>query len=259
MQTITVDEVLEALSKAPATAVVAFDCDGTLWSGDVGEDWFVALIEREGLAKSASEAMRAEAVAHGVSVDSQSDRAVAEALLAAANAHRYDERRLYELMAWAGAGRTEAEVARIIDAMLDRVGLRERLYEETLAIIRAALAEGRKAVAVSASPRAVVEASLAYVGVAATAVCAATQAIDGETLLPSLSAPMPYAHGKVVGLRALIGDAPVAVALGDSAFDLEMLSLATQPLAVRPKPALREQGGALSSLRELERRERPSP
>lgn len=256
LQGISVDAVLDALSVAPSSAVVAFDCDGTLWSGDVGEDWFVALIEREGLAKSASDAMRAEAVAHGIAVDSLSDRAVAEAMLAAANEHRYDEKRLYEMMAWAGAGRTESEVATIIDAMLSRVGLHDRLYEETLAILRAALASGRTVVAVSASPRAVIEACLAHVGVAASGVCAATQAIDGGVLLPSLSVPMPYAHGKVLGLRAIIGDAPVAVALGDSAFDLEMLSLAAQPLAVRPKPALRARGASLPSLRELERRER---
>ncbi|MBL8683296.1 MAG: haloacid dehalogenase-like hydrolase [Myxococcales bacterium] len=253
MKTISVDAVLEGLSRAPSNAVVAFDCDGTLWSGDVGEDWFVALIEREGLAKSASDAMRAEAMAHGIPVDSLTDRAVAEAMLAAANEHRYDEKRLYEMMAWAGAGRSEAEVAKIIDAMLGRVGLPSRLYEETLAILRAARADGRAVVAVSASPRAVIEACLAHLGVEASAVCAATQAIDRGVLLPSLSAPMPYAHGKVLGLRAIIGDAPVAVALGDSAFDLEMLALATQPLAVRPKPALRERGASLATLRELER------
>jgi len=254
MQTITVTEVCNAIERAPSHAVIAFDCDGTLWSGDVGEDWFVELVERAGFYESASRAMRDEARAHGLHAEG-SDREVAESLVAAMYAGAYEERRLYELMAWAGAGRTDDEVRAVIDAMLARVGLGARLHGETLAILECARERGLRAVAVSASPRAVIEACLEHLGIAPHAVCAATQAKEGAMLAPRLSAPLPYQHGKVLALREAIGKTPVVVALGDSAFDLEMLSLAEVPLAVRPKSALRARAAELSTLRELERRD----
>lgn len=254
MQTVSVDEVCATIERAPSHAVVAFDCDGTLWSGDVGEDWFVELIERAGLFESASRAMRDEARRHGLRAEG-SDRAVAEALVAAMNAGMYEEQRLYELMAWLGAGRTDEQVQSVIDAMLARIGLEARLHGETLAILRSANKRGLRTVAVSASPQAVIEACLGYLGIAPFAVCAARQAKEGAVLVPRLSAPLPYRHGKVAALRAVIGASPVLVALGDSEFDLAMLALAEVPLAVRPKPALRARATELAALRELERRE----
>jgi phosphatidylglycerophosphatase C len=251
MNTISVSDVLAALDRAPREAVVAFDCDGTLWSGDVGEDWFVELVERAGFHERASRAMRDEARAHEINADG-SDRAVAEALLDAMNRGRYEEHRLYELMAWAGAGRTDAEVSSVLDAMLARVGLASRLHGETLAILRAAEARGLRTVAVSASPLAVIEACLRHVSVVPAAVCAATQAVEDGVLAPRLAEPLPYREGKVRALRAAVGDAPVVAALGDSGFDLEMLALASVPLAVRPKKGLRDRAVELQSLRELE-------
>lgn len=254
MQTVSVSDVCATIERASSHAVVAFDCDGTLWSGDVGEDWFVELVERAGFYESASRAMRDEARAHGLRAEG-SDREVAESLVAAMNTGAYEERRLYELMAWAGAGRTDDEVRSVLDAMLARVGLDARLHGETLAILRCANERGLRTVAVSASPRAVVEACLQHLGIAPFAVCAATQAREGAVLAPRLSAPLPYRHGKVLALRAVIGETPVIAALGDSAFDLEMLALAEVPLAVRPKSALRERAAELATLRELERLE----
>lgn len=254
MQTVSVHEVCSAIERAQPQSVVAFDCDGTLWSGDVGEDWFVELVERAGFFESASRAMRDEARAHGLAADG-SDRAVAEALVAAMNTGAYEEQRLYELMAWAGAGRTEREVDSVLEAMLARVGLESRLHGETLEVLRCANARGLRTVAVSASPRAVIDACLKRVGITPFAVCAATQAKEGALLAPRLSAPLPYRHGKVLALREAIGADPVVVALGDSAFDLEMLALASVPLAVRPKSALRQKAAEITALRELERRD----
>jgi phosphatidylglycerophosphatase C len=253
MNTIDVPSALAVIERAPPDALVAFDCDGTLWSGDVGEDWFIALIEREGLTPMASSAMRAEAEAHQINVEAaRSDRALAEALALAMHAGRYDEQRLYELMAWAAAGRTSSEVDAMLRRLLDRSALEARVHPETMTILRACMRRGRALVAVSASPRAVIERALALLGIEATAVCAATPASDGELLLPSLVGPMPYGHGKVLALRAAVGDREVAAALGDSAFDFELLSLARLALAVRPKPALRARAGSLPTLLELE-------
>jgi phosphatidylglycerophosphatase C len=252
MQTVSARAVIAALRERPSSAVVAFDCDGTVWSGDVGEDWFEHLLAREGLTPLASRALRAEAHAHGLS-PAGDDRAVSIALLDAMNRGLVHEKRVFEIMSWASAGRTAHAERAMIDAMLDRAALPARAQGETLAVLREAERLGMTLVAVSASPLAVVRAALTRLSIRPHAVCAARQAADGDTLLPSLAAPIPYRDDKVNALRAAVSPLPpVAVALGDSAFDLELLSLAEIPLAVRPRPGLRERAGELVALRALE-------
>lgn len=253
METITAAQVLALLDGAPSNAVVAFDCDGTLWSGDVGEDWFVELVERAGFHERAARAMREDARAHEIKSDG-TDREVAQALLDAMSRGAYEEKRLYEMMAWAGAGRTPLEVDAILDEMLARIELGKRLHNETIAVLDGAISRGLRIVAVSASPLAVIQKCLAHLDIAPFAVCAATQAMDDRGLAPALSAPLPYREGKVRALREAVGDAPIAAALGDSGFDLEMLALARVPLAVRPKKGLRDRAVELATLRVLEPR-----
>src|ERR1043165_2486291 len=65
MQTAPVDEILRAIdtaAKATPGGAIAFDGDGTLWSGDIGEDFFDAAMKhgplevtREPLAREAVE------------------------------------------------------------------------------------------------------------------------------------------------------------------------------------------------------------
>ena len=60
----TADEVwarVEALARAQAGGVVATDGDGTLWSGDVGEDLFHAFLEHGRVEAPAHEAIGLEA------------------------------------------------------------------------------------------------------------------------------------------------------------------------------------------------------
>jgi phosphatidylglycerophosphatase C len=252
MQTVPVSAVLSALRARSSPAVVAFDCDGTLWSGDVGEDWFEHLLAREGLTPRAAEALRAEARAHGLD-PSGDDRAVSAALLDGMNRGVVHEKRVFEIMAWASAGRTVSAERVMIERMLDGASLPGRAQGETLAVLREAERLGMTLVAVSASPLAVVRAALARLSLRPFAVCAATQAADGDTLLPSLSAPIPYRDDKVNALRAALSPLPpVAAALGDSAFDFELLSLAELPLAVRPRPGLRARALELARLRALD-------
>src|SRR5690349_6659922 len=69
MRTETVLEVIARIDDAAATepgGVLAFDGDGTLWSGDVGEDLFAALLATGKIEPLAHEALVREAASERI-------------------------------------------------------------------------------------------------------------------------------------------------------------------------------------------------
>jgi phosphoserine phosphatase len=98
----------------------------------------------------------------------------------------------------------------------------------------------------------VVEAAARLVSI--DSVIAATPEVDGETVLASVVRPIPYGEGKVHGLRARMGSAPLLAAFGDNAFDVAMLKEARVPVAVRPKARLAERVHEVPGLVVIERR-----
>ena len=86
-------------------------------------------------------------------------------------------------------------------------------------------------------------------------VVAAVSRYEDGRMLPDVERPIPYGAGKVTALRARVGDVPIYAAFGDNLFDLSMLSSARVPVAVRPKPRLRERATDLPALVELSREE----
>ena len=61
-------EELERLRPRDAAAVLCFDGDGTLWTGDVGEDLFNLALERDALREPARQGIEAEAQKYGLPV-----------------------------------------------------------------------------------------------------------------------------------------------------------------------------------------------
>lgn len=238
METVSPHEVDAALERYGAgSAVVAFDCDGTLWSGDVGDDLFHAACERRLFRAPAVDGIRRDARAHGLESEGPVEE-VARRVLDAGKAGTFPEEHLYELMTWALAGLTRGEVRRLCSEVLSERAIEQRLHGETFRVLVSALRRGLDLVAVSASPRPVVEVALERLAIPARAVCAATPLWDGDVMAPDVERPIPYGAGKVTALRGAVGDTPVAVALGDSGFDVDLLRAAAIPLAVHPKPAL---------------------
>jgi phosphoserine phosphatase len=60
-----------------------------------------------------------------------------------------------------------------------------------------------------------------------------------------MAAPVPYAETKLSAGRDLFGDARWLAAFGDNVFDIDMLTTAELGVAVRPKPKLATELGAL--------------
>lgn len=249
---------IDALARAEPGGAVATDGDGTLWAGDVGEDLFHAFIEAGRVEPPATEALRRDARDHGVS-DAGGGADVARRIFEAYCEGRFPEERVCELMTWCFAGWTRTEVRAFARDTVDRGRLDTRIHAEVMQTLDRARAAGISIVLVSASPVAVVVEAASRVGFDEGSVVASRARFDREVMLPDVERPIPYGAGKVTGLRALLGHRPLYAAFGDNAFDVAMLGAARVPVAVRPKPRLRAQAGAVPGLVELAASGAPAP
>jgi phosphoserine phosphatase len=244
---------IEALARAEPGGVVATDGDGTLWSGDVGEDLFDAFLDHGRVEPAAADAIRREARDHAIS-DAGGGADVARRIYDAYSEGRFPEERVCELMTWCFAGWTRREVDDFARDVVAAGRLTERLHGEVLRVLERVRAARVDTVLVSASPAAVVLAAAATVGFDEGHVVAARPRFAGDVMLPEVERPIPYAAGKVTRLRERIGSARLLyAALGDNAFDVAMLSEARIGVAVRPKPRLRARAHEVPGLVELSR------
>jgi phosphatidylglycerophosphatase C len=230
----------------PSQVVMAFDGDGTLWSGDVGEDLFRAAMRDDFLLDDALPALVAEAASHRIPLDGSANaNAVARTLLAAYLAGTYPERETCAMMAWCYAGRTLADVEALAASAIAEENLQSRLHTELRPIVDWSRSRGVRSVLISASPRAVVQHAAAFWGILPGDIAAATPAVEAGRVLPRLAAPVPYAEGKLSAGRGLFGNARWLAAFGDNVFDIDMLTTAEVGIAVRPKPKLASELSAL--------------
>jgi phosphatidylglycerophosphatase C len=230
----------------PQGVAIAFDGDGTLWSGDVGEDLFRAAMRDQYLIEAACPALIAEAERYQLPLGANRDaNGVARLLLAAYLAGTYPERDTCAMMAWCYAGRTLTEIADFAASVLKDADLEARLNREVGPIIDWARSQGIRLVLISASPRVVIDAAGSLWGFAPTDIAAATPALDAGRVLPRMAAPVPYAEAKISAGRALFGSARWLAAFGDNVFDIDMLKSAELGVAVRPKPRLETELAAL--------------
>ncbi|MBX3220802.1 MAG: HAD-IB family phosphatase [Labilithrix sp.] len=255
MRTVSVNEVVVAIDEARARdpgGAIAFDGDGTLWAGDIGEDFFDALLER-GVHDAAREALAREAAAEGVD-PSGSPREIAHRIYRAYLAGTFPEERVCEIMTWAAAGWSRAELDRFSEEVIVAIGLRGRLHGEAIRIVEHARRAGIDVFLVSASPRSIVEQAARIVGVDVANAMAAREAYNAEGIVvAAVERPIPYGPGKVVHLRERLGAERVLyAAFGDNAFDVAMLREARHPVAIRPKARLVERAAEVPDLVVLE-------
>jgi phosphoserine phosphatase len=251
-----VNEVIRAIDEASSRepgGAIAFDGDGTLWAGDIGEDFFVALLER-GVHDYAHNALVREAAAEKLDA-SGTPREIAHRIHSAYLLDRFPEERVCEIMTWAAAGRSRAELDLFCAEVIEDIGLRGRLHGEAIRVVEHARSVGLDVFLVSASPRAIVEQAAKLVGIEIGNALAAREACDAAGIVQcAVECPIPYGPGKVTHLRARLGaDRVLYAAFGDNAFDVAMLREARLPVAIRPKARLVERAAEVPSLAVLER------
>ncbi|MDI1446076.1 HAD family hydrolase [Polyangium sp. 6x1] len=217
--------------------VLAFDADGTLWSGDVGNDLFEALIEEAVVREEAREALIVEAHAAGVKADG-STIDIAQGLYRALADGTYEEARAFAMMAWVFAGFSLAEAEGFARRVVASRGLEARLHRFLLPILAWAEAEKVPVWVVSASPRWIVEIGVALLGIPANRVVAMTPRMQDGRITAELAGRPVYGDNKPIALREACPGATLLGAFGDSSYDVPMLAASRVPVGVRPKAGL---------------------
>lgn len=255
VQTATVAETIARIDREARETggAIASDGDGTLWSGDIGEDFFAALLEQRRLKPAVHEALVREA--REQSLDASGDAvAVAHRIHAAYLGGTFPEERVCEIMTWATAGSSRADMDRFAQDVIRAVDLEKRLHREAIAILEHARSKNIDVYLVSASPRPIVLAAAEIIGIPFTNVVAATERIDDSGIvLGEVDRPIPYGDGKVTRLREKLGARPLYAAMGDNAFDVALLSASRVPIAIRPKARLVERATEVNGLVTLEK------
>jgi phosphatidylglycerophosphatase C len=233
---------------------LAFDGDGTLWSGDVGEDFFFGILDAERLSPLAGAEVDRVARAAGIDVGpsaAETARRIYQAYLAG----RFDEETVCEVMTWICAGWTSTEVSDFVRSVVGR-SFAARIHPEVARVIAGARARDHEVFVVSASPRPIVEAAAAVAGIPSAHVLAATAVLEGDRYAAAVHRPIPYGAGKASALHKALeergGGLRLLAAFGDNAFDAEMLAMSDRPIAVRPKPRLVAHAHAIPGIRALQ-------
>ena len=216
---------------------LAFDADGTLWSGDVGDDVFRFAVVHGRLREAARAALEGEAEARGFQTFADVND-TAKHLFEMYVAKRYPEREMCELMTWCYAGHTLAEMRELVAEALTSTNLALRLHQELRPILEFARGQGVRTIVVSASPRVSVEVAASSWGFAPADIAAGTPRFVDGVICAEMDGVVPYGATKCSAGRALLADARWLASFGDNVFDLEMLREAELGIAVRPKPAL---------------------
>jgi phosphoserine phosphatase len=201
------------LALRPKLAV--FDCDGTLWSGDAGRDFFYWEMERGIVGREVAEAMR----------------------------ERY---RLYELgevgeepmcgeMVTMNSGVPTDRLYAAGEQFFQEV-VSSRVFPEMQELTQDLADAGCEIWAVSSTNDWVVEAGASRFGIRADRVLAACVHTNGGTATNRL-ARVPTDELKVTAIREVIGR-PVDAIFGNSIHDQAMLEIAKYPFCINPNPDL---------------------
>ena len=242
--------LLSETGRAPSETLLAFDADGTLWSGDVGIDNFEALLEGGVVLPAAASTLREEATACGLPLAAD-PTAQARVLYQAYAQGAYSEDRAFRMMAYAFAGYRAEEVRRFAAEVARTRGLRDRLHREVLPIVAWASRRGVLRYVVSASHAVVVESAIEQMGLPIDGIFAMAQVEEEGRFSARIVEPATYGAGKTAALSAGVRGKALLGAFGDSGFDLHLLRAARLAVAVRPKPELRARAAECSGLVEL--------
>lgn len=194
--------------------VAAFDCDGTLWSGDAGESFFSWEIKQGIISQTLGQKMLA--------------------MYAEYKAGRVSEDEMCGEMVTMHAGMPEVELIRAATNFFESA-FPGTIFPEMRDLVKRLLAAGCDVWAVSSSNEWVIRAAMKHFGIPENRVLAAAVEVDNGIITDRLIR-MPSGPGKPKALRA--AKAQVDAAFGNSRWDTEMLEMARHAFAVNPNPDL---------------------
>lgn len=219
---LTRQEFLESVLRLESQ-VAAFDCDGTLWSGDAGVGFFDWEIEQGLVPATVGDAMRARYVEY--------------------KAGRVSEDDMCGEMVTMHKGLGEAVVMEAATEFMAR-DFSGQMFPEMRELVRRLQERGCEVWAVSSSNEWVIRAGVKAFGIPDDHILAARVEIEDGVITDRLIR-VPSGPGKPAALRE-VAKKPIDAAFGNSRWDLDMLGSAGHAFAVNPNPdleaAARERG-----------------
>lgn len=197
--------------------IAVFDCDGTLWSGDAGKDFFYWEIERRLVSHELGEWGR---------------RRYAEY-----EAGKVGEEPMCGEMVTINCGVSHEALQHAAAEFFDEV-VSHRIFPELQDLTHRLIAQGCELWAVSSTNNWVVEVGAERFGIPRERVLAACVHIDdGRATDRLLRVPTDELKAKVI--REVVGK-PMEAVFGNSIHDQAMLELARWPFCVNPNPDLEQ-------------------
>jgi HAD superfamily phosphoserine phosphatase-like hydrolase len=207
--------------------VAAFDCDGTLWSGDAGERFFDWELRQGGIVGAAL------------------DRPMRERY-AAYRRGEVDETTMCGEMVTMHRGIPEQRMMEAAARFFDQLFV-VQIFPEMRELLRRLQENGCEIWAVSSSNEWVIRAGMKYFGVPENRILAAKVEVEGAIISDRLIR-VPSGEAKPKALREVVRK-EIDTAFGNSRWDTEMLAMAKYAIAVNPNPDLeataRERGWRL--------------
>jgi phosphoserine phosphatase len=201
--------------------VAAFDCDGTLWSGDAGEGFFSWELEQE-----------------------QEKRLVPEEIVRWARS-RYADYKAGQVaedimcgeMVTMHRGLREEVVQQAADAYFAQA-IGPNIFPEMRQLVQRLRASGCDVWAVSSSNQWIIRSAMTFFGIPQNRILAAETAVENGVITDRL-VRVPSGPGKVEAIRSAI-QSPPDCAFGNAIWDREMLAMAKHPFAINPNANLKE-------------------
>jgi phosphoserine phosphatase len=203
------------LALRPALAV--FDCDGTLWSGDAGADFFYWEIERGMVSREVAKWARARYEEY--------------------RAGKVDEEQMCGEMVIMNQGLSHRALQRAAEDFFDEV-VSPRVFREMQELTGRLASQGCDIWAVSSTNDWVVGVGAERFGIAPDRVLAACVHLDDGHASNRLMR-VPTDELKVVAIREVIGK-PADAVFGNSVHDQAMLEIAKYPFCINPNPDLEQ-------------------
>jgi phosphoserine phosphatase len=196
--------------------VVAVDCDGTLWSGDVGERFFDWELREGKVVSSALDGPMRERHA-------------------AYRRGEVDETTMCGEMVTMHRGIPEEKLLAAATFFFDQFFV-VQIFPEMRELVRRLQESGCEVWAVSSSNEWVIRAGMKYFGIPENRILAAKVEVEGSVATDRLIR-VPSGPGKPEALREVVRK-EIDAAFGNSRWDTEMLAMAKHPVAVNPNPDL---------------------
>jgi HAD superfamily phosphoserine phosphatase-like hydrolase len=198
-----------------APQVAAFDCDGTLWSGDAGETFFDWELKTGLVSAEIAQAMRARYAEY--------------------KAGRVSEDDMCGEMVTMHRGLSEAVVMEAATEFMTS-SFPGHVFPEMLQLVHQLHEKGCEIWAVSSSNEWVIRAGMKQFGIETKRILATKVEVRDGIVTDEL-VRIPSGPGKPKALREVVKK-PIDAAFGNSRWDADMLAIAKHAFAVNPNPDL---------------------